>query len=245
VETAETATDHSPQASSRGENQAAVRPNCGKTLVAFQFEKANCVVVGTFNMYILHPPWLAKHDIIKEGTEVGIDTDLIRPGFRFRFPQYKATWMVAPDRLVVESDEPKTDCGKPVAKVLRALPETPLFALGNNVHYKAELSELKNLSEAIRRFPRAESPTRDQSVVQRTFHVGIKRSEHETINLQILLKEDSIELACNVHVELDNREKAGKAVVTAAERFFGDQAEALTLAQHFFGVSIDHGPDNA
>jgi hypothetical protein len=213
--------------------------------VAFQFEKASCVVVGTFNMYIFHPPWLEKHEIIRKGTEVGIDTNLIRPGFRFRFPQYKATWMVAPDRLAVESDEPKTDCGKPVAKVLRVLPETPLFALGNNVHYKAELSELENLSEAIRGFPCMECPTRGQSVVQRTFHVGIKRNEHETITLQISLKEDSIELACNVHVELDNREKASEVAVTAAEQFFGDQSEAMTLAQHHFGVSIDHGSDNA
>ena len=28
--------------------------------MAFRFKKAGCVVVGTFNMYIVQPPWLTK-----------------------------------------------------------------------------------------------------------------------------------------------------------------------------------------
>jgi len=213
--------------------------------VAFRFQKASCVVVGTFNMYILHPQWLARHEIIESGTEVPIDTNLTQPGFRLRFPKDKAIWNVAPNRLAIESQDPQTDCGQIVAKILRVLPETPLFALGNNVHYQAERSELESLSDTIRAFPRAKSPAQEQSIVQRTFHVGVKRTEHETINLQISLKDDSIELACNVHSELANREKANEAAVSAAERFFEDRAEAKSLAQHFYGTSIDHGTDNA
>ena len=196
-------------------------------------------------MYILHPHWLAQHEIIESGTEVGIDTNLTQPGFRFRFPKDKAIWSVAPNRLVIESQDPQTECGQMVAKILRVLPETPLFALGNNVHYQAELSELENLSDAIRDFPRAESPMHEQSIVQRTFHVEVKRTEHETVNLQISLKDDSIDLACNVHTELTNREKANEAAVAAAEQFFEDRAEAKSLAQHFYGTSINHGTDNA
>ncbi len=213
--------------------------------MAFKFEKASCVVVGTFNMYILHPQWLAKHKIIETGTEVGIETNLTRPGFRFRFPKDKAVWSVAPNRLAIESQDPETDCGETVAKILRALPETPLFALGNNAHYQAELSELENLSPSIRDFPETEPPTKEQSVLQRAFHAGVKRGEHETVNLQISLPHDSIELACNVHTELANREKYNDAAVDAAKRFFEDRTEAKSLAQHFFGTLIDHGPANS
>ena len=208
--------------------------------MAFRFQKASCVVVGTFNMYILHPQWLAKHEIIETGMEVGIETNLTQPGFRFRFPEDKAIWSVAPNRLAIESQDPKTDCGETAAKILRALPETPLFALGNNVHYQAELSERENLSSSIRDFPETEPPTKEQSVLQRTFHAGVKRSERVTVNLQIALKEDGIELACNVHNELGNSENANEVAVAAAERFFDDRAEVKALAQRFFGTSIDH-----
>ena len=202
------------------------------------------MVIGTFNMYILNPQWLAKRGIIEKGTEVGIETNLAQPGFRFRFPKSKAIWNVAPDRLTIESQSPETDCGQMAANILRVLPETPLSAMGNNFHYQAEPSELENLLAAIREFPRAESPTSGQVVSQRTFHVGVKRAEHETVNLQLSLEDDYMKLACNVHTELGNREDANDAAVAAAKRFVGDRAEAKSLAQHFFGTSIDHDIDN-
>ena len=208
--------------------------------MAFRFEKASCVVVGTFNMYILHPSWLVKRQIIETGVEVGIETNLTQAGFRFRFPKDKTVWSIAPNRLVLETKDPEADCGQIVAKILKALPETPLFGLGNNVHYHAELSELDNLSEAIREFPRTESPKPEQSVVQRTFHVGVKRSEQETVNLQILIKDDSVELACNIHTKLDGRDEANNEAIAAAEGFFRDQDMSEELARHFFGVTISH-----
>jgi len=213
--------------------------------VAFTFEKASCVVVGTFNMYILHPQWLERHKIIETGMEVGIETNLTQPGFRFRLPKDKAIWSVAPNRLAIESQDPKNDCGQTVAKILRALPETPLFALGNNFHYQAELSVRENLSPSIRDFPETAPPSKGQSVLQRAFHTDVKRSERIMVNLQIGLEEDDIELACNVHNELGNSENANEVAVAAAQRFFDDRAEVKALAQHFFGASINHGPDNS
>ena len=213
--------------------------------MAFQFEKASCVVVGTFNMYILHPNWLAKHGIIEKGLEVGIETNLTQPGLRFRFVGDETIWNVAPNRLTIESQAPGTDCGKAIAKVLEVLPHTPLSAIGNNVHYQAELSELETLSAAIREFQYPKSAKEEEPVVQRAFHVGVKRGEHETANLQILLKDEAIELLCNVHSELANREEANEAAVAAAKRFFDDRTEAKALAQHYFGTSIDNDTDNA
>ena len=106
--------------------------------MAFQFDKASCIVVGTFNMYIFHPQWLVQREVIDEGTEIGIETNLTQPGFRFRLPKFQATLHVAPTQLVVESLDPNFDCGEVVAKVLAKLPETPVFALGNNAFYKAD-----------------------------------------------------------------------------------------------------------
>ncbi len=196
-------------------------------------------------MHILTPQWLTKQGLIESGTEVGFESDLTQPGFRYRFPKNKAIWSVSPNRLAIESQAPEIDCGQVAAKILQALPETPLFALGNNTHYEAERSERESLLLPIRDFPEIQPPSNEQSVLQRTFHVAINRSNHATTNLQIGIKEERIELACNVHNELAECEHPGSTAVNAAERFFEDRREAKSLAQHFFGTSIDHGPDNA
>lgn len=212
--------------------------------MAFHFEKASCVVVGTFNMYILHPQWLVRNKIIDDPIEVGFETNLARPGFRFRFENTKTIWDVTPDRLTIETQNPQFDCGKTIVNILGKLPHIPLFALGNNTHYQADLSEFAMLSQSIRDFPRIESPTLPNRVVQRTFHVGIKRTEQETVNLQIAIKENSIELACNVHVDLGGCEPPSDPAIAAAKRFFDDRVESKLLAQHFFGTAIDHAPNS-
>jgi hypothetical protein len=210
--------------------------------VAFRFEKASCVVVGTFNMYILNPQWLAGNKIIDDSSDVGFETNLTRPGFRFRIKQ--AVWSVAPDRLTIETQDPEVDCGKVIADILQKLPHTPLVAIGSNTQYEANLSELEKLSQAIRDFPRAESPSSGYKVAQRTFHVGVKRAEEETVNLQIAVKEASIALACNVHVDVGRCELPSNAAIDAARRFFDDRVDSERLAQHFFGTAIDHAPNS-
>lgn len=213
--------------------------------MAFRFQKASCVVVGTFNMYILHPEWLARHEIIERGMEVGIEANLAQPGFRFQFPKYKATWSVAPTRVVIETQDPQTDCGTFIAKVLSTLPHTPLFALGNNAVYEAGLSERDALAPAIRDFPWPESPNEGETVAQNTFHVGVKRAEREATNLQLAIQEDKIELSCNVHTKLEDQADAAAAAIAAAKRFFEDRTYSKTLAQHFFGTLLNDGSTNA
>lgn len=142
--------------------------------------------------------------------------------------------------MSIESKDPETDCGEAVARILRALPETPLFALGNNIHYQAERSEWDDLAPAIRDFPATDPPAKGQSVVQRTLHVGVKRDEYTTVNLQLALKEHRIELACNVHSELGDRDHPNEAAIDAAKRFLEDRTEGELIAQHFLRASIDH-----
>ena len=196
-------------------------------------------------MYIFHPQWLVQRNVIDEGTEIGIETNVRQPGFRFRLPKFQARLHVAPTQLVVESQDPSFNCGEVVAKALEKLPETPVFALGNNAFYKAEPSEAENLSPAIREFPLAKPPSPTQSLSQRTFHAAIKRGEHEIVNVQIALKDDLIELACNVHTELESRPRPSEAAAIAARRFFNDRMEAQSLAQHYFGALTPDAPDHA
>jgi len=206
--------------------------------MAFRFEKSSCIVVGTFNMYILHPQWLAKHQIIERGIEVGVETNFSQPGFRFVFPRLDILWLIAPNRVVVESTNPTVDCGAFIAKMLKALPETPLQGLGNNVNYQTELNEIEKLSTAIREFPQVATPSAEDSIAQRTFHVGVKRGDKELTNLQLSFTEKNIELVCNVHVPLENRGDANDVAIAAASRFLDDRARAKSLAQHFFGTEV-------
>jgi hypothetical protein len=211
--------------------------------VAFLFKNASCVVVGTFNIYILHPQWLAKHGLVEKGTGVHMETNLAQPGFRFRLPKVHVIWNIAPQQIAVETDDPQVDCGAKISVVLDALPETPLFGLGNNIVYRADLADLGTLPEPIRNFPCVESPDKNDKVVQRTFHFGVKHDEHRSTNLQVSIKDDEIELLCNVHTELRDRDTRTVAVA-AANKFFEDRTAAKTLAQHFFGTGIENAFTN-
>ncbi len=211
--------------------------------MAFQFRKASCVVVGTFNIYILHPPWLEKHGLIEKSTGVLMETNFAQPGFRFRLVKDRVTWNIAPNQIAVETEDPAIDCGSKIGAILGALPETPLFGLGNNSVYVADLRDMDSLPGPIRKFSQVQSPNVKDTVAQRTFHVGLKHDEHRSTNLQISIQEKEIELLCNVHTELRDRDTR-TAAVPAAEKFFEDRAAAETLAEHFWGTGIEHGAGN-
>ena len=53
--------------------------------VAFKFQEASCVVVGTFNIYIIRPDWLGKLGLIPEGAIGKIERPLDQPGMRLSF----------------------------------------------------------------------------------------------------------------------------------------------------------------
>lgn len=211
--------------------------------MAFHFKNASCVVLGTFNMYIIHPRWLARHEIIDKGAEVGIQTNLTEPGFRFLLPKHKTTWTVAPDRIVIESDDPTVDCGRLVAAVLRKLPETPLRAIGNNAVYEADSAEAAALTQPLRDFLQTGCTANGEAVLQHSFFVAAKLGEQREANLQMSVEQGRLELGCNVQTELRGLEDASIAC-QAAEHFFEDRSAMEPLMLHFFGARIDHGTGN-
>lgn len=211
----------------------------------FRFQKASCVVVGTFNIHILHPQWLVSRGIIEKDLEVGIESNLTRPGLRLRFPQQGALWSITPDRLVIETQDAALDCGGTIARVLGILRETPLFAIGNNLHCTAEFPGADALPERLRQLYQVDSVPPPLKVAQRTFHLAVERAENELINLQVAVKGDEIELLGNVHYGLAGVEDPNGAAVVAAERFFADRAAAELLANQALGVSISHDGNHA
>ena len=207
----------------------------------FQFAKASCVVVGTFNMYILNPLWLKRHEIVD--AEVLADGDLVvemnlaRPGFRYKLPN--AVWTVAPDRISIETKDVAFDAGNTVARILRALPETPLYGIGNNAMYEASATEESETIRAIRYFPSHADSSESEAVARRTFHYSIDRDEHEVFNLQMSVSLKRIELSCNAHTKLEDRTEANEAAIAAASRFFDDRECAERLANEYFEARIE------
>ena len=211
----------------------------------FRFQKASCVVVGTFNIHILHPQWLVSRGIIEKDLEVGIESNLTRPGLRLRFPKLGALWSISPDRLVIETQDAALDCGGTIARVLGILRETPLFAVGNNLHCTAEFPGADGLSERLRQLYQLDGVPPPLKVAQRTLHLAVERAENELINLQVAVKGEEMEMLGNVHYSLAGSDNPNGAAVAAAQRFFADRAGAESLAKQVWGVSISHDSDHA
>jgi hypothetical protein len=215
------------------------RKGLEEQLVAFRFRRSTCVAVGTFNMYIVQPPWLAKIGILPKGTSVTVASKLDEPGFRFSFPKFPFRWFVSPSRMEVETESWQLDCGEKVGKVLESLPWTPLIAIGNNTIYTAAIAELGNLPEDVRR--ESEMP-QGYEFAQRSFHHCVKR-EDRSFNLQLSITPEEIELSVNVHTEL--RDRDSEVASRAAHRFLQDREAGEALIEHFFKARIEHGDTDA
>jgi hypothetical protein len=206
--------------------------------VAFQFKRANCVAVGTFNMYIIQPAWLAKVGILPKDVQVAIQSRLDEPGFRFSSLKLHWRWVVTPNLIQIETDRPEVDCGEVLARVFDKLPWTPLIALGNNAVYQAPLRDIESIPLALSL--RRETPE-GFPCVQRTLHYGLKH-EDTLFNVQLAATEDELELVVNAHTELLGHES--EDAQKAARRFFEDRHTGERLTKDLFpGSVIDDNPN--
>lgn len=206
--------------------------------VVFRFKRANCVAVGTFNIYIIQPAWLSEVGIIPKGSPVEVYSKLDEPGFRFTSPKLAARWVITPNRIQVETDTPGEDCGEAMAKVLSQLPWTPLVALGNNTIYQTPLEALPRIPVLTALDPKAPEGF---ELAQKTVHVGMKRGD-TLYNLQLSATEDEIELSSNAHTEL--RERKSEFAQMSARRFFEDRKTAQRLITALFETSVSDVADD-
>lgn len=205
--------------------------------MAFRFKKASCVAAGTFNMFIVQPPWLSKIKVFDEGTKFTIWTKFDEPGFRFQPNGLPSRWYVTPSRIDVETDRPDEDCGQKVGDVLAKLPWTPLTAIGNNTVYETDLSELNDL-ECFGAF----TPVLPEGfeLAQRSFYLGIAHGDQQ-YNLQLSVTKEVVDLAVNVHTELSGRDPSFSE--QAVRNFFAQRKIAKSLIEQVLKAKVNDAPD--
>ena len=209
--------------------------------VPFTFSKASCVAVGTFNIYIVQPPFLKEANCVEVEEETWeVETDLSQPGFRYEFPQLHLKCAVRPDRFFVESENITVDCGSVVHNVIKALKWTPLTAIGINASFT-----LKNKDE-IREIERNHFPTLPEvdgaAIKHRMVHVSVVKDE-QRYNLQLGVKDEVAEFAMNSHSQLEDsggRKQAWDMAVELTQRFFTHRSIGTKLATSLFGIRFDH-----
>jgi hypothetical protein len=202
--------------------------------VAFRFDRASCVAVGTFNIYIVQPAWLAKREIIPKGIQVAIGSKMDEPGFRFQSPKLKSHWLVAPDRIEIVTRHPDEDCGILMGRVIESLPWTPLKGVGSNVIYKAPADDSAGIA-ALETF-RPPTPA-GFTLNQRSLHAGLKRDGH-VFNIQLSALDEGLELAVNIHTEIEDR--GSEQAQESARKFLDHRMLAESLISEIFGVSVEY-----
>lgn len=211
--------------------------------MSLHFKQANCVVVGTFNIYILQPGWFVSIGVLETGDKFHFRTDFSRPGFKFSSDKRKLTWLVRPDRLIIETNDYETDCGEVMAAVFRNLPHTPFFGIGNNVELEAPLKELS----AFRGIGDSGLPEAHEhyTVQQRTWHIALHRDPH-VVNIQVAAvpEKETIAVSVNTHTELQKTDRDFREAT--AKHFLQHRNEAIHLIKDVFGVEVEHdnGSDN-
>jgi hypothetical protein len=216
--------------------------------VAFRFQKSSCVVVGTFNIYIVQPHLLLEINAVnaddKPDGEIKFEADFSQPGFRFEFMDQKIKCTVRPDRFLVESDDSAVDCGRVVGTLVQTLRYTPFMALGINSHYSTDnADDIQNLCrEYLPNFQDAQAA----SIKQRTVHAAVSVGS-AVVNLQVALKENVADFSANCHVQLDgkgDRDAIAEIVRVATGDFFEWNRTSRSLARDLFKLEFENATDH-
>jgi hypothetical protein len=219
--------------------------------VEFKFKKASCVVVGTFNVHIIEPSRLVEMGVIDSRPKfLTAFRDISQPGMKFEIDG--ATWIVRPERLGIESENPKVNCGELAARTLEKLCWTPVKAVGTNIEFIANECSESDLPEHFRPV----SPP-IENVEQRSCHIGIRRDD-SILNIQIHVKEKQLELHLNTHTDIkldsestksgndQNKQLSLNAVVChACSRFFEDCTDGIDYVKRIIPGAVFHGYENS
>lgn len=202
--------------------------------VSFKFKKANCVIVGTFNIYVVQPRLLVEFGLLKKGNEVKFGQTLTQPGFRFSADVLKSQWTIRPDRLIVATDDFDHDCGKQLATILDKLRWTPVTAVGFNLEFESEHDNLESL------YPKTHGP-KSLNITQRTVHVAISEQD-KIFNLQASMQQETNSLSANIHTDLktDSQSKDIEKAIQALKQFKSDKERATSLLRTVFKAKISN-----
>lgn len=96
---------------------------------------------GHFNPYIITPEWLLRSSIISTKDKVDAVFRALAHGVAFRIDRFQ--WEVDFDHLSI-STQGTENCGALAEQLLKALPHTPVRAVGHNFEYACSLEEWGN-----------------------------------------------------------------------------------------------------
>lgn len=204
--------------------------------VSFRFDRSSCVALGTFNMYIVQPRWLADRGILARDTTVAIASKLDEPSFRFSSPQLKSQWEVTPRKIEVSTRVDSEDCGSMISKVIESLPWTPLRSVASNFFFKSDGDHPPELEDFCRL---KVSPPDGATVEQRSSHLAIRQGEH-IFNLQLSFLRGGVEIHGNATTETS--QKGGPELAVAAAAKFLDHRVVLDrLIRDIFKIEVSYG----
>lgn len=212
-------------------------PSRNMPQMALHLKESTCVARGTFNIYIFQPPWIAETVMqLPEGAEGHFRADFSQPGLQARFESIGVTCTIRPDSVIVTSDSPDTDCGKPVVRILQELPRTPLRAVGNNFTFESTRDETEVRDDLTKAFWLEQFSTRD--LTHASIGGAIERGG-ATINMSLTRTKDKVNFGANVHRTATDSDSA----IKAAEAFKEDRAAVMEMAAELFGIEVKNDHD--
>ncbi len=209
--------------------------------IQLNLETANCVAVGTFNIYIIQPVYLSQMGILEKGTKVQIEADIRQPGFRFTVADSGLKWEVRPDRLAIESPTLDGDCGAVLSQVIEKLKWTPLQGVGVNAVFKGDVETAGDALDAV--FPDSTLAASSYEVSQKTWHRALTSPEGITTSIQLSSASKVLTLAINVHTELSTipvQKEAMEAAKSACSNYRGNLDAAIKVATNLLPVELIH-----
>ncbi len=206
--------------------------------MAFRLKTASCVTIGTFNTYIVQPAWLTQVGILPAG-EMAIHAKFDEPGLMFSSPKMSTKWIVQPNKIAIETDNPAENCGELMARILAELRWTPLIAMGNNALYEADLEELKSLPD-FSNYPPALAPS-GFTQKERGVHTSLAQEE-STFNIQLTVTEKEVRISANVHTDLRGHDS--EFAQAAARKFLKNRTDSEFLIREILKGRVEHAPGN-
>ncbi len=196
----------------------------------FIFESASAVAVGTFNIHIFTPGWLAKHGIeLREHSNMEFAQS--RPGFRFRLAGETQLLIVEPHRIHITSNENGFDCGHVLGAILRKLPETPLVAVGFNWVFSATLDDDKTIP-AIEGLP---SQVEDTMVASRAASVSFPPNDGTERSIRL----EQLGRLVKAMGNFETKAADGSILADTCDHFSRSVQELITTASNAWNIDIE------
>ncbi|TWT65657.1 hypothetical protein [Crateriforma conspicua] len=197
-----------------------------------RLSESACVAKGTFNIYIFQPQWVNEIIGVEADRLIRMEADFSRPGFQFRLDDPKSVWSIRPDGIVVSSKSRGVSCGHYLAKVLTALPVTPMQALGNNFAFKPVDEESDLPCETSKNWLEYAAKLQDISVA--SVSASIRRGSTIFNTAIHVSTDDGVTVQVNVHRDGLSIEE----YQTAAKKFDSDLTAAAELLENEMGFEV-------